>query len=94
MQYYAEQYHNSEFQPILIRDGNQFQPGDFYLMNFWDRPSHARVIVGSGYSQEGIDLPASFYGVLADQHSTDRYRVIWDDGVPPTTPVWLWHVAW
>lgn len=52
-------------------------------------PTHSRVLVGQGF-----DSVTGAYGSLMDQHTTDRYRQIWNYGIGPFTQLWPWHVTW
>ena len=94
---HASNYQGTRF--TYSTPGNQGS-GDFLLMslNGTGLPSHGRVIVGWGSSQEQVDPntspPLGTWGLLADQHTTDRKRVIWNDGIPPGTPLWAWVVSW
>lgn len=73
---------------IVIRWHTQDSPADF----------HVRVTVGYGNSEEFVQGGqygrAGVFGLLADQHVTDRKRVIWNDGFSPDTNWWPWQVIW
>jgi hypothetical protein len=62
--------------------------GDFLLMSLdgTGNPSHGRVIVGLGTSQEQVDPccspPIGTWDLLADQNTADRLRIVWWDGSP------------
>lgn len=89
------QYQGTRFQTVGAP--SSLSAGDIYLMSLPGNngiPSHARAIVGMGTAQEWINYPPNTYGLLADSHSTDRYRVIWDDNVPNGTPAWFWHIIY
>ena len=60
-------------------------------------PSHVRVIVGWGPSQERVwsnTPPLGTNEILANQHSTDRKRIIWYDAISNTDLRWYWRVIW
>ncbi len=89
------QYQGTRFQSVAY--ASSLNTGDVFLMSLPGNngiPSHARAIVGTGIAQEWINYQPYTYGLLADSHTTDRYRVIWDDNVPPGTPSWYWHVVY
>jgi hypothetical protein len=94
MNQFFSNYSGSDFQ--LYGTVESLKKGDILLMQLPGNsiPSHARVIVGSGYSQEGVWYPVGTYGLLADQHTDDRKRVLWNDPIPAGTPLWPWHVSW
>jgi hypothetical protein len=88
---------------------DQLEPGDFFLMRLLNPPppnpgpTHARVILGYGNPQEGIDwddgCPNSYDAVclLASQHTTDRYRVPAKyllSNSDNLEAVWAWHINW
>jgi hypothetical protein len=63
--------------------------GDFFLMDLEGHgyPTHARVIVGSGF-----DVGTGLYTTLIDQHTNDRKHRAWDLELPGGTPIWSWHI--
>jgi len=97
MNQHFSQYQGSRFQ--IKASATNLRRGDVLLMQLPDtsKPSHARIIVGTGNSQEcaqcGI-YPLGTFGLLASQHSTDRMRVIWSDNIPAGTPLWPWKIIW
>lgn len=77
------------------------EAGDFFLVRLIDNdqdppgPSHARVIVGYGSPQDGATCPGGYSScLLANQHSTDRYRVPAGWQIAETAIAWVWHVNW
>lgn len=66
------------------------------------KPDHGRVIVGYGYTSTNQDdytdgcgnnlsVPASEYVLLANQHCTDRWHVVWNYNIQDV-PRWYIHV--
>jgi Putative amidase domain len=72
--------------------------GDLFLMGLSSvtEPTHTRVIIGWGYSENRTDTgpPLLTYGILANQHTENRKRVLWDDGIPAGSPVWFIKVIY
>lgn len=50
--------------------------------------------MGWGTAQEWDYYPPYSYGLLASSHTVDRNRILWDDPVPPGTPLWSIHVIY
>jgi hypothetical protein len=95
------QYQGSRYQ---TQSGiGYLEGGDIIILQWPDStiPSHVRVIVGVGYSQEYVPSSeggtighSGVWGTLANQHTTDRKRVIWNDGFPPGTGVWYHKIIY
>ncbi len=101
MNRHMSQYQGSRYQ--AYSSVNNLQNGDVLLLQWpgYSVPSHARVIVDRNYNQEyvpakegGTVLTLGVWGILADQHTTARKRVIWDDGIPAGTLEWYWSIVW
>lgn len=74
----------------------QLTGGDFFLMDLASNPyvgkDHARVIVGLGVAEEGNYRGQ--WGLLANQHTTDRKRVLWNDYLKPNDFVYPYSVIY
>ena len=95
---------------IGLDDVDLLKPGDFFLMRLLDPPpsnegpTHARLIVGYGNPVEGIDdnddgcpNTQNTICLLANQHTTDRYRVPAKYKLvnnPYLAGVWAWGMVW
>lgn len=76
---------------------SNLQGGDIMILQWSNSPvpSHARVMMGYGPSLERIydtTPPIGTYGTLANQHSNDRKRVLWYDGISSTDLRWYWQI--
>jgi hypothetical protein len=87
-------YQNTQFK--FQGSPDQLQAGDVFIMQFSENtfPTHARVIVGWGYSEEGVNSAVGTWGLLANQHTEDRKRILWSDPIPPNTLFWPWHISY
>jgi hypothetical protein len=95
MNQFFSNYQGPLFQ--FVSDYTGLSAGDvvIYLLPGESVPTHGGFIVGYGNSSgDSATYPVGTYGLLRDQHSTDKYHVIWDDNVPAGTPYYPWHVVY
>lgn len=95
MNQHFSDYQGSRFN--LASDISGLTSGDvvIYLFPGESVPTHGGSIVGYGNSSgDSVTYPVGTYGLLRNQHSTDKYHVIWDDNVASGTGYWPWQIIY